>query len=86
MCGFFGRGKGDYPIGTGNSPCARVCVHVCVCVRACVCVSAAISINNFVKCWPIVTKLYMKIAGYDICIVKKYQGLGQRTISMSLKL
>ena len=44
----------------------------CLCMH--MCVRSPISHCNFVKCEPIVTKLYMGVAGYDICIVEYYHG------------
>ena len=42
-------------------------------VRVCVSVCLSISHYYFLKCGLIVTKLYMEVAGYDMCIVRIYR-------------
>ena len=44
-------------------------LSVCLCVSVCVYmwVRSPLSHCNVVKYGPIVTKLYMEVAGYDIC-------------------
>ena len=49
------------------------CVCVFVYLSVFLCVRSPISHHTFVK-WPIVIKLYMEVAGYNICIVEKYHG------------
>ena len=41
--------------------------------------------HHLVECGPIVTKLDIEIAGYDICIVNKYKGIGQMSMGRSQK-
>ena len=57
-----------------------MCVCICVCVCLCVC-----SHISAYECGSIVTKLYIEIAGYDICIVKKYGGHRSRSRSPSIR-
>ena len=57
--------------------CVCAYVHACVClcvgVRVlCLFVRSLISRHNFAKFGLIITKHYMEIPGYDICIVQKY--------------
>ena len=60
---------------------ALVCMCVCVCVS--VCPQPYITNYNFVKRGPI-AKLYMEVAGYDVCIVEKYHGNRLKVLKKNL--
>ena len=47
-------------------------LSVCGCVCVYMCVRSHISHHNFVRCCPILTKRYMEITSYRICIYVKY--------------